>query len=55
MEKIYTREELLRFKKKFILNLLGHKNMKEYYSYTRDTNKKVSRKNLIAIYLYNNR
>jgi hypothetical protein len=52
MNVTYTKQELLRRSKKFVINALGYVNIKGYYKDTGDT-AKVSKKQLIKLYLLN--
>lgn len=47
METKYTRNKLLLMKKKQLVNLLGYKNIKDYYKQTGETGK-ISRKQLVS-------
>lgn len=53
MEQIYTKAQLKKMKKKTVINLIGFKNIKQYYKLTGDSGKR-SKKQFIEIYLMNN-
>ena len=48
MTPVLTRAELLRMKKKEVLNKLGYTNIKDYYRSTSETGK-ISRKKLVKL------